>query len=536
MRVTYLVMLVLLSLGIGSTSVQASDWEAVFAEWSADHPDLAKQWEKAKKDAEKSEKNIKKIADKEFQNSFDAVFGKDKYKPSDALEVIKVVEALSAGDLEFAGKASTGLLIAKYVPVLGQYITVAKAVVSAIKEAEQVWIKGLYQTKAYTNFTELLYAEPTGENAYIPSYMITYLRKNEQLGAEITKIYQDMRDREDRMFKKWLYDEKSVTQMMLAPWASRWISARGKVPTEREMFNYFLYHTVKNAKAKYMERFVDEYMRPLVRHQAYLKKQQFLQAMTVALASIAAQANAEDNSAQCEAWGKSYNDHKALRDAQKVKMQTFFDSVEVAYKKVWWRYNDAYNIEAAKRRQPIEEEGALLDEERLEVERLQDQADENASTLRSIASRVSSMKGSLPSSDDPDARNAAISSINSEISNYNDVRSSQYMPAKSAADDATDAFNRKLDAYKIKRDAFFEQPVERKTQTLNNSFDRIRETMKQFKSRNLQCKVFSRYAVEDNLQGLIGMSPEPGIALCKVAEMHQEKMKAILADYDENCR
>lgn len=265
----------------------AQDWQAAFDEWAQTHPQAAREYEKAKKQAEQNEKDLKKISDRAFQSSFDNVFGSNNFKPSEAIDLIKAVEAVSYGDYQAAGEASGGLVISKFAPGLGQYIELMKVAAKGIKIAEQAWIEGLYETRACKNSVELLDREPkTGPNAYIPSYMLMYLKNNQTFGSKITPIYHSMQAREAAMFDAWMNDEGAVDQMLLGGWAGRWRSAMGKVPTERQMFNYFLHKNTSSDRARYMERFQRYYLEPMIDEQVRQQKRKYNTAMRNALSSV----------------------------------------------------------------------------------------------------------------------------------------------------------------------------------------------------------------------------------------------------------
>ncbi|WP_417462809.1 hypothetical protein [Kordiimonas sp.] len=519
-------------------AAQSPDWESVFSEWSKNHPEQVQLWEKAKQDAEKNEKRIKDLSDKAFQQSFDAVFGKDVYKPSEALGVMKALEAASAGDFHAAGETTNALLISRYMPVLGQYITAMNTLASGIRSAEQVWIKGLEETPAYERFITIYAERKAGRGAYIPSYMITYLRNNKLLGGEITKIYNDMRAREDRMFERWQSDTFEIERLRLAPWASQWRSARGKVPDPRQMFNYFLYNLVKDAKHVYLERFTDEYIRPLIRREAYNQEQKIAHTMAAALQSISAQAASGDNpAAQCAAHARSYQENIAAMSGKKREILSFYSRVKTAYTRKFDSYLRSDNAIQAERRRPLEEEKERLEADHKKALALKEEADRLDERLRSMGSEISSMRAVLPPTSDTSAHNAAISSLNAKISSYNSFRSSEYLPAKRAADAAGEAYNEAADAHDAKQEAFYgDKVIDSQNQRLVRQFTRIRKSMEYFNAPQRTCLNFAKVAMEDNMQQLIGMDPAPGIAMCNVWETHrQAALKSGKASQADNC-
>jgi len=54
---------------VETVMAQTQDWDTLLANMVQDDPALAAQWEKAKKAAEKNEKDLKKFSDKHFQKS-----------------------------------------------------------------------------------------------------------------------------------------------------------------------------------------------------------------------------------------------------------------------------------------------------------------------------------------------------------------------------------------------------------------------------------------------------------------------------------
>ncbi len=529
--------LVLVLTAVGAPKTHAADdWEAMLASMSHDDPALAAKWEKAKKAAEKNEKDFKKIADEQFQNSFDTVFGKDVFKPSEGLDVLKLIEAASAGDFETAGTVGSDFLIAKYTPGLGQYITVMKAVAKGIKAMEQVWINGLKQSKAYENFISVLYADNDYNRPYIPSYMITYMRNNKTFGTQISKVYDEMRAREDKMYARWMNDEAAVDQMMLAPWSSRWISARGKVPTTRQMFNYFLYHQVKNAKAQYLEKFGDYYLEPMVRQEARQQHQRLKNAMQQALNAIAAEAAGTDkNSAQCKTWLGEYKAFVATNSQAKKDFGVYVDGVYGDYRR---KFNSMLVSESADRKQrfaPWYAEQDQLEQENEELNALEDDVDSARAELASLRAEVNRREAALPVDQSDPAYGARIGAVNAAIASYNRARQSSFIPAKNAYERAAAAFNQKNENFKARYKAFLDQPRSLGSQKLVRDFSRIRQSIQLFQKDKTPCATFAKYAVKDNMRGLIGIDPAPGIAICDQWNASGVSANRVAKKYREAC-
>ncbi len=511
--------LIFLSLVFSMTSVltlpaQAqTDWEAMLVQMGETNPELVAQWEKAKKDAEKNEKDLKKAADKHFQSSFDNVFGKDNFKPSSGLDMLKVLEAISYGDFDYAGETGANALIASYMPGLGQYITVMKAVAGGIKAAEQVWIQGLHSTKAYNNFIDILYDQPTLENAYIPSYMITYLRNNKQLGPQISGIYDDMRAREDAMFGQWASDDAAIDQMFLPGWASRWISARGKVPNQREMFNYFLYNAVKNNKPTYMRRFYDQYIDPLLQQQARAERRKIAAVMAQALAGISNEMQGGQGD-QCPALISTYKTGATTVKQTRGQLTAFYKQIQNTWKA---KRNAALDGEAAvqaSRWAPL-----IAEEERLaeEQQELQPQIDELEGLKQDIDQLVSDIE-SLHARFDPKSKDEANMAIASEgkakiarkqrlIGEYSSLRSD----LKATYDDLA---ARKTDLAS-KQETMRNTPLDKsRSSGVSRGTKRTRDAIQVYAKDGSKCAVVSQAMAQDNLAGQLGLDPSAAIANC----------------------
>lgn len=501
-----------------------SDWDALIVQLGQTNPDLVAQWETAKKDAEKNEKDLKSTSDRYFQSSFDAVFGKDKVKPSDGLEMMKIIEAASSGDIDYASKAGGELFIASYMPGLGQYIAVMKKAAEGIKAAEQMWIDGLNDTKAYQNFIEILYAQPTGRDPYIPSYMITYLRNNEQFGAQISVIYGDMRAREDQMFRQWISDDAAMTQMLLPGWASRWISARGKVPTEREMFNYFLYNQVKNSKARYMERFVDEYVRPLIRQEARLQRQKLAAIMATALTQISQDVQAEDQDSQSEDVDQCPTLLAAHRQStQNVKQQerlttAFYGQVLQTWKA---RRSAALDQEAevqARRWAPLHAEEKTLAEERTRL-------DAKKESLAVLEGELKRLQASFDSSTDDEDRAA--------IGRRGNAKLAIYKPLADEVSADVDEYNAHLASFNSRQESMREAPLDKSaSKGLWRGTKTTRDAIEAYRKDRSQCVRVSQTMVSDNLAGQLGLDPTAAIASCTAMMEAIQKSNALSEQYN----
>lgn len=329
--------LVVIGVLVIAMRADAQDWHAAFEEWAVTHTQAASAYDAAKKRAADNEKNFKDISDKAFQNSFDQVFGSGNFKPSEALDLMKVAEAASYGDYKVAGEGAGDLAIARFAPGLGQYIALMKATASGIKATEQVWINGLMETKAYKSSLDILFKQPTsGSNAYIPSYLLAYLQNNPAYGDRVKSIYKDMRSREAKMYDEWMQDEAAVDQLLLGGWASRWISAMGKVPTQHQMFNYFLHKNTSEARAVYMRRFREFYLQPMLEEQARAEKKRISAAMNRAVQDINEQVGQGDANA------KACKDARAQLQKDHAEMISLANDVHADVARLQSLYDDKY--------------------------------------------------------------------------------------------------------------------------------------------------------------------------------------------------
>lgn len=301
----------------------SQNMQAMMDRWANQNPGQARRLEVAKKKAEaaakkdkdKAEKHWKKVADDSLQSSFDTVFGEGKLKPSAAYDYLQVLEAASAGDYKVAGELSSGLLIAAYAPGLGQYIKVMKFSHAQIQKQITRWGNMIYQTDSFRYFMQEypsmtsstnMYNDTHGQYpTYVPSYMITYLRNDPDIGARIAKIYDAMIARENKIFQYWSTSDQdhitAVDELQFGKtskgtslWElfgdkgveSQWIVLLGKSPSsfgiggKRKMFNHFLYKYTADKKPEYMKAFTLTYIAPILKAEA-AKEQRRLDAAVV---------------------------------------------------------------------------------------------------------------------------------------------------------------------------------------------------------------------------------------------------------------
>ncbi|PHR91755.1 MAG: hypothetical protein COA69_11265 [Robiginitomaculum sp.] len=345
--------------------------QAMMDRWARQNPGQARRLEVAKKKAEaaakkdkdKAEKHWKKVADDSLQSSFDTVFGEGTLKPSAAYDYLQVLEAVSAGDYKVAGELSTGLLIAAYAPGLGQYIKVMKFSHAQMQKQITRWGNMIYQTDSFRYFMQEypsmtsstnMYNDSHGKYpTYVPSYMITYLRNDPDIGARIAKIYDAMIARENKIFQYWstsdedhemavhdlqfgkLTQSKSLLDFFGEKGVeSQWIVLLGKPPSdfkingrknqgERKMFNHFLYKYTADKKPEYMKAFTLTYIAPILKAEA-AKEQRRLDAAVVSamentIAAILKEAGIDaeaEKAAEEEAKAKAEADAEAKAEAE----------------------------------------------------------------------------------------------------------------------------------------------------------------------------------------------------------------------------
>jgi hypothetical protein len=264
------------------------------------------------------DKKVKEYLDKAFEDQFKKVFEGD-LKPSQVYDVLQFVEAASAGDLDSAMKTG-GEFMVGLIPGVGQYISAMKTLAKGIRMAEQVWINELYQTSAYNNLFSIVnpalrenfysdsfrppepFSRSYGGAPYIPSFLIRY-SPNAPEAAIMGRLQAHMQHWEDSMYQQWRAVDGGwpVTQLQQPPWAAKLRSAYGKVLSDREIFNRFLYRIVEPERNKIVENLRWIYLRPAAMKAALQEKQKINAAVEQALAKI----SFDDGK---ELWAKTVNE------------------------------------------------------------------------------------------------------------------------------------------------------------------------------------------------------------------------------------
>lgn len=264
------------------------------------------------------DKKVKELLDKAFEDQFNKVFEGD-LKPSQVYDILQFVEAASAGDLDAAMKTG-GEFMVGLIPGVGQYISAMKSLAKGIRMAEQIWINELYQTSAYNNLFSIVnpalrenfysgsfpppepFSRSYGGAPYIPSFLIRYA-PNAPEAAIMGRLQAHMQRWEAAMYEQWRSVDggRPATQLQQPPWAARLRSAYGKVLTDREIFNRFLYRIVEPERNKILENLRWIYLRPAAMKAARQEKQKINAAVEQALAKI----SVDDGK---ELWAKTANE------------------------------------------------------------------------------------------------------------------------------------------------------------------------------------------------------------------------------------
>ena len=253
-----------------------------------------------KKLKEKKEKKFKDNIDKAFKKEFEAVFG-SKAKPSQVYDGLKAVEALVAGDFATGTKEGGKWVLGIVAPGLNSYIGVLQKTHKLIKAVEKAWVNDLYRTDAYYHAMEIIDRARIAEPPYIPSYLIKFDHKD-PASKGLMHLWNEMRRREKAMYWEWKTKDQAHINALTelgygsldhispfgAAWQSRFRSALGKVPTEREVFNHFLYYHMSSVDREQIAVNLSVwYLEPLMRREAKAAEEKFSRAMAKAVGAAA---------------------------------------------------------------------------------------------------------------------------------------------------------------------------------------------------------------------------------------------------------
>lgn len=283
--------------------ISQAGWEQVMNAASDLSQGAQKKRTEINKRVAMDDKKVKEALDKVFKDQFEKVFEGD-LKPSQVYDVFQFVEAASAGDLDAAMKTG-GEFMVGLIPGVGQYISAMKSLAKGIRMAEQVWINELYQTNAYNNLFSIVnpalredfnsdsfrppepFSRSYGGAPYIPSFLIRYAPDAPE-AAIMGRLQAHMQRWEASMYEQWRAVDGGwpVTQLQQPPWAAKLRSAYGKVLSDREIFNRFLYRIVEPDRNKILENLRWIYLRPAAMKAALQEKQKINAAVEQALAKI----------------------------------------------------------------------------------------------------------------------------------------------------------------------------------------------------------------------------------------------------------
>ena len=264
-----------------------SDIGDLISQWQRLDPEGANQNKSAiKKLKDKQEKKFKKQIDKVFKSEFEAVFGKS-LKPSQVYDGMKSLEALISGDYDAAVKEGGKWTLGIVAPAVNSYITVVQKTYKLIKGVERVWVNDLYYTDAYFNAIEIIDGN-IGYYRYVPSYLFKF-DPADPANRRLKTLWERMKDLERQMFEQWRdgsETNKAAVDLLLygKGWDARFRSALGKSPSDRQIFNHFLYrYTSGGNREKLVDILIYHYLEPLLKKEAALAKKRFSKAMAKAV-------------------------------------------------------------------------------------------------------------------------------------------------------------------------------------------------------------------------------------------------------------
>ena len=272
------------------THASALEWSDLLDAWKEADPNGYGQNQKLVEDFKEDEgKKEKKFIYKAFEDQFKEVFG-ESVKPSEVYEFMKVADLFADGQFEEGSKEGGKQLMAKLLPKLNTYVTVVEQASKMIGATEQAWVNELYNTDAYLNAVHIISTQINKRDApYVPSYLIKF-DHNAPENAELLRLYRSMQDREAAMFKDWSEKDQAhveaVEMLTTANWAAKLRSALKRDPTERQIFNHFLYRFTTNQRKQLGETLKDEYLVDLAESEAKLAIKRVSMNMAWALETV----------------------------------------------------------------------------------------------------------------------------------------------------------------------------------------------------------------------------------------------------------
>jgi hypothetical protein len=227
------------------------------------------------------QKAIETGVDKLFGPVFKKMFNQ-AFKPSDVFTVSESIAAAADGDWETAVQKGTFFLESvAYFKNLNAYLMLVSSTKELINTTVNAWAKEIYNTKAYYNAQQIIERELRDrQNPYIPSYMIKFSEKS-VIAEDLSALKKTMMDREYAMFTNWHQKdadhEEAVDILITGKWASRLRQILKKQPSEKVIFNHFLYLYTSGPgnRPEIMENYRDRYLVPLSKKMAKVYKNQW---------------------------------------------------------------------------------------------------------------------------------------------------------------------------------------------------------------------------------------------------------------------
>jgi hypothetical protein len=284
---------------------QTEDWDPVVKLLEDENPSLVIIYKNLKKNSAKKgefdKKEFSKKSDKYFKESFEGVFGKGtKITPSNVIGTLEVLDALSAGEYKKAAELGAELGISIYMPGVGQYITLMKTLAEGIKWAELTWVNGLKDTESYGYFkqdfqkmnNDIPDLRRWGDEPYVPSFIVSNFFYHKKRELIIKEIYEEMVWRENKLFLHWAGGDGNRSGAMIPlRLDSRWRSSSLKnMPSDRQMFDYFLVDITGSRRKYYMDKFYERHVFMDVFHEEQKQEEQVIAAAKAAIIKLKADA------------------------------------------------------------------------------------------------------------------------------------------------------------------------------------------------------------------------------------------------------
>lgn len=181
------------------------------------------------------------VSDMEKRNiiPFDVYIDGNKVGPGQVLDVMKILEAMTAGDWNAAGKQTVDTTLAFYFPMVGQYIAVHRTLRMAGESIMENWVQDLYATKAYRDIVDIMnrfVLERAKQNkSFVP--LVYYEGDNPDLDKH-SALYKEMVEVEKAIFAQWLATDPFI-ELQDGGNPARLRQVFGRDPSERMTFEHF---------------------------------------------------------------------------------------------------------------------------------------------------------------------------------------------------------------------------------------------------------------------------------------------------------